>query len=270
MSISEGDDAYIRSLIHFFGNQPDPWGIKDTKSVFIYANQPFRELVGMKNRNVEGLTDAGMDCETAAFADSFQAQDRLVEQGREKKIVLDVHPYANGWRVFTFTKTPLIMPSGRVAGTIFHGQDLTDTAGRIERAVMYLLLPSSGQAGSFETNVVGLNLTEREELVLFFLLRGRPAKDIAGMLGRSPLHHRTRYRAHPQQIRCWQQAGAHRYGHVQGLLHPGAKSPVSHTGLDAAQVAQPSPEPPRIGLEVEFQLVDGELTELNILEVFPA
>lgn len=186
MSISEGDDAYIRSLIHFFGNQPDPWGIKDTKSVFIYANQPFRELVGMKNRNVEGLTDADMDCETAAFADSFQAQDRLVEQGREKKIVLDVHPYANGWRVFTFTKTPLIMPSGRVAGTIFHGQDLTDTAGRIECAVVDLLLPSSGQAGSFETNVVGLNLTEREELVLFFLLRGRTAKDIAGMLGRSP------------------------------------------------------------------------------------
>lgn len=186
MSRNEGDDAYIHSLIHFFSNQPDPWGIKDTESVFIYANQPFRKLVGMTNRSVEGLTDADMDCDTAAFADAFQAQDRLVEKGRDKKIILDVHPYASGWHAFTFTKTPLIMPSGRVAGTIFHGQDLTSAAGRVERAFVDLLLPGGMQAGSFETNVIGLNLTEREELVLFFLLRGRTAKDIALILARSP------------------------------------------------------------------------------------
>jgi len=180
MSQYDGDEGYIHALTNFFKYQPDPCGIKNTQSVFIYANDPFCNLVGM--RKIEGLQDSDMECGASNFAKHFQEQDRLVECSRDKHVILDVHPYAKGWQAYITTKTPLILPSGKIAGTIFQQQNLENRAGRVDQALVNLLTPTKNLDFDDYMNV---QLTEREELILFFLLRGRTAKNIAVTLNRS-------------------------------------------------------------------------------------
>jgi len=180
----KNNNAYIDSLINFFSQQSEPWGIKNTESVLIYANRAAKEMVGMTNRNVEGLTDADMECDTAMFATQFQQQDRLVEQTQKPKTILDIHPYANGWGIYTFIKSPLMSPTGEVLGTIFNAREFKNNTGQVNNQLFQLLVPE--QKPISVSNMASIGLTNNEELILFFTLRGHNAKSIAKIFSRSP------------------------------------------------------------------------------------
>lgn len=70
---------------------------------FVYANQAYGELIGLKRaEDCIGRTDFEMPSPTAACAAEFQQQDRyVIETGHSVK-VLDIHPYlmATGMRIF--------------------------------------------------------------------------------------------------------------------------------------------------------------------------
>jgi PAS domain-containing protein len=58
---------------------PGAWGCKDINSVFIYANQTYADIIGIKNKeDIIGKTDFDMSCETVNVAELFQAQDKKV------------------------------------------------------------------------------------------------------------------------------------------------------------------------------------------------
>jgi DNA-binding CsgD family transcriptional regulator len=185
-------DARLRAM---FDHLPGLWGCKDENSVFMYANARYGEAVGVRHHlDIIGRTDFDMPCDTVACAPLFRAQDMEVMDSVESLRVLDVHHFAGGeWRAFLFTKTPMLDKDGRVAGTIFHGADIT-SANTIElgsllgRVCVDVAHGDLIDQGSY---IIGsdrgaIKLTTREAEVLFFMIRGKNAKSVAGILKMSP------------------------------------------------------------------------------------
>lgn len=184
-----------------FDHQPGLWGCKDENSVFMYANARYGEAVGVAHHlDIIGRTDFDMPCDTVACAPLFRAQDKEVMDSGKPLRVLDIHPFAGGeWRAYLFTKTPMMSPDGRVIGTIFHGEDITSTntielgslLGRVCADVAQGDLVDQGSY-LIDSSRGAISLTAREAEVLFFLIRGKSAKSIAGILGiscRTVEHH---------------------------------------------------------------------------------
>lgn len=177
-----------KQLVSLFKQLPGYWGCKDLNSVFLYANDAYASLVGLaSSRECSGRTDFDMPSATTRFAHCFQEQDRYVIQTQKSLKVLDIHPYPDGcWHAHIFTKTPWFDENGTVQGTIFYGQDLTDTAvlevGHwVCRATGMIAPPNLHHLPSRHED--GLcNLTIRESEILFLLLYGKKPKFIANAM----------------------------------------------------------------------------------------
>ncbi|WP_394835604.1 helix-turn-helix transcriptional regulator [Pendulispora rubella] len=171
-------------------------GYKDRQSVFLYANKAYGVLIGLPHHeDVIGRTDFDMPCETVACAPMFQKQDQEVLRSRQPLRILDVHRFADGkWRAFLVTKTPLYGGSEKdePVGTMFYGVDIT-SPGIIELGSLLGRI----HTGADPTSLVGAGshliegfsdagaLTRREAEILFFLLRGKSAKETAVILAMS-------------------------------------------------------------------------------------
>ncbi|WP_394846141.1 helix-turn-helix transcriptional regulator [Pendulispora brunnea] len=173
-------------------------GYKDRQSVFLYANKAYAVLIGLPHsEDVVGRTDFDMPCETVACAPMFQKQDQEVLRSRQPLRILDVHRFADGkWRAFLVTKTPLFGGSSEndePIGTMFYGVDITSPGiielgsvlGRIHAGADPKALVGAGshlvEGFSADTGT----LTRREAEILFFLLRGKSAKETAVILSMS-------------------------------------------------------------------------------------
>lgn len=175
-----------------FDQMPDCWGCKDENSVFIYGNEAYGKLVGLKNPlDIIGRTAFDLPCEAAACAPLFQAQDQEVIASAKPLKILDVHPFSGGeWRVHIFTKMPLLDEEKNIAGTIFYGRDITSTS-NLELGSLLGRMYVSGKTselvnqGSYLLSNPGremIQLTRRESEVLFFLLRSKTVKTISSIL----------------------------------------------------------------------------------------
>lgn len=174
----------------FFDQMPGACGCKDLNSVFMYANQEYINIIGLNHKeDIKGRTDFDMPCDTINAASLFQEQDKKVIQSLQKMRILDIHPFAGQiWKAYIFTKTPL-MDGNQCIGTIFHGADITNTA---SLEIGSLLARTKVEGVS--NNLIGQNsymlnhsfndikLTDRQSEVLFYLLRGKTAKQISHYL----------------------------------------------------------------------------------------
>jgi len=178
-----------------FDMLPTASGCKDLKSNFIYTNQNYANLVGLKYKeDTIGRTDFDMPCDTVNCAQLFREQDKQVITQIQPMRILDIHPFAGGlWQAYLFSKSPLYDNNNNIAGTIFTGQNITNTSAlefgsllakiKVEGVKNDLL----GQDSYMIGNRFGkIPLTSRESEVLFFVLRGKTAKTIAKILGVSP------------------------------------------------------------------------------------
>ncbi|MCU8471923.1 helix-turn-helix transcriptional regulator [Vibrio vulnificus] len=172
-----------------FNQLPGCWGCKDRHSVFRYANQDYAWLVGHRRpEDCIGLTDFDMPSPTVECAAEFQRQDQYVMESERTLKILDIHPYPDGrWHAHIFTKSPWYNDSGEVQGTIFYGQELTDTA---VLEVGYWICRATGITDGnlprFRFNDASLSisdLTAREQETLFLLLYGRKPQYIANIMG---------------------------------------------------------------------------------------
>ncbi len=172
--------------ISLFKQLPGYWGCKDLNSVFVYANQAYGQLIGVNTaEECIGRTDFEMPSPTTACAAEFQQQDRyVIETGYSVK-VLDIHPYPDGhWHAHIFTKTPWRDQHGNIQGTIFFGQDLTDTA-ILEVGHWVCRATGLSTSSTFKSMAdrAALKLTARESEVLFLLLYGKKPQHIARVMG---------------------------------------------------------------------------------------
>ncbi|WP_394833084.1 helix-turn-helix transcriptional regulator [Pendulispora rubella] len=186
--------TFDQNLRLIFDQMPGFWGCKDDESVFMYANELYGQLMGLPHHlDVIGRTDFDMPCDTVVCAESFRAQDRQVLQARQPMNILDVHRFAGGeWKAFIVTKVPLYDENGDVAGSIFHGRDITSPStielgtllGRIHADASFAGALDQGSYLLDDSREVD-SLTKRESEVLFFLIRGKSAKEIANLLSLS-------------------------------------------------------------------------------------
>ena len=129
-----------------------------------------------------------MPSQTTECAQDFRAQDKYVMETRKTLKILDIHPYPDGrWHAHIFTKTPWLNDVGEVQGTIFYGQELTDTA--ILEVGHWVCQATTakkcdGSIAGSEPRQSKLNkkLTSRESEVLFLLLFGKKPQYIAQIL----------------------------------------------------------------------------------------
>lgn len=189
-------DPNMRSL---FDQMPGCWGCKDSNSVFMYANKEYARIIGVKESNhldIIGRTDFDMPCDTVNCAELFRRQDNTVVTTGKGLRILDIHPFSGKqWKAYIFTKTPLYNLDSQIIGTIFHGVDITNRESlelgsiltRMSSGITNDLL--SGQNSFLLTNQFHhIELTDREAECIFFILRGKTAKQIARIL---MLSHRT-------------------------------------------------------------------------------
>lgn len=116
---------FLNGFIRFWENSNEPYGVKDLKSQFIYANQAFKDMLNLPLRfNLEGKLDSEMPAKTSEFADFFQQHDRIVEQTKKRISSLETHPFGREklWQSYIFEKMPLYDENNEVAGTIFHAR----------------------------------------------------------------------------------------------------------------------------------------------------
>lgn len=179
-------------LQHVFDTMPGSWGCKDSNSNYLYVNDTFAAIAGFNSRHdAIGTTDHELPCDAAACAHLFCEQDREVMERERSLRILDIHPCARGeWRAFIFSKMPLRDSEGNIAGTIFHGEEISEKSTlELGNFLVSVTLPGhSGHALVSGTSYVisrvceQPQLTPREAEVLFLLLRCRTPKQISVVL----------------------------------------------------------------------------------------
>ena len=212
MRVNPSSGAVDPTLKELFDHLPGCWGCKDNNSVFLYANKEYANLVGVGADNhldIIGRTDFDMPCETVNCAELFRKQDQAVILEKAPLKILDIHPFAGNykkknpeWKAYIFTKIPLYDQNQNIMGTIFSGMNLNAPsiveAGFIlasfakatqnhhdllsdKRQNSFLLTPSFSYSNDFK-------LTTKESECLFFMLRGKTAKQIGQYVN---ISHRT-------------------------------------------------------------------------------
>lgn len=163
---------------------PEPAGIKCQNGVFAYANQAYKKLVNMQGRTISGLTDSEMPCDTSEFAPTFVQQDLHAILTSSTVTTLDIHNYSHGYDAYTFIKSPLFL-NGRPWGTRFRGLPVR----QIMNSIIYAEI-QSGLVGSSDGVITSIpaekiNLTDKQGIVLYWVLRGKTSKEVARITGRS-------------------------------------------------------------------------------------
>lgn len=177
----------------FITNLPQLISVKDTDSVFVNFTHDLAKLVGWKSaENAYGKTDYDFPCKASEFASEFIRIDKIVLGSGKKMSTLDIQPYAEGWRLTLFEKTPIKDKNGNVVGTFNSGIDVTQISLFKAYALLYkldnqLMKQDLKPASYILTEAHSpLPLTEKQENCLFLLIRGKSIKEIAKILGISP------------------------------------------------------------------------------------
>ncbi|KLV01185.1 helix-turn-helix transcriptional regulator [Photobacterium aphoticum] len=162
---------------------PTPAGLKSKDGYFAYANEAYRKLVNAPH-DIAGLTDSDLPCDTAQFAAEFVAQDQQAMAQNKTVTTIDIHNYAHGHDIFTFSKRPVVI-NGEVWGTQFQAVNLKSLVYLASRAEV-IALDTNSSILSTAGGPDNITLTASQEIVLFWLLRGRQTKQIAQLIHRSP------------------------------------------------------------------------------------
>ena len=161
--------------------------LKDLNSKYLHISKRFCNYLGWKDKSYYGKTDYDIPCRACEYADGFIEFDKKVLVSGNNLITLDVMPYADGWRVFMLekklledktgvsgnaidiTNTPLFSPA-----ILLHSNNCkyTDV---FEKPTSYILSEEHAP----------LPITKQQQICLFYLVRGKSAKEIAHILGKS-------------------------------------------------------------------------------------
>lgn len=162
---------------------------KDMNSVYSAINPTFTHLMGFKKpENVIGIKDENIPCGLSKFADIFLSHDQHVIKTGLPLRLLEIQPCVNNvWKVFSVSKLPLYNNKGQISGTMAHANDVTDIFANMSELLS--MIQSIDNKNTFYQNSYYIDnmpnqieLTDRQSECLFFLIRGKTAKEISELL----------------------------------------------------------------------------------------
>ncbi len=142
-----------------------------------------------KAENVYGQKIEDIRCKAAECTDIFKEQNNLIFENRQTLKIIDIHPYRNDEVKSLLTyKFPLIDHNQNVVAVTMHANDISHTF--LYKMAMILANNDkkfrSNNMNQRNYNIVEsfekFNLTNRETECLFYLVRGKTAKQMAAIL----------------------------------------------------------------------------------------
>lgn len=180
-------EAIIWQLPHFV-----IW--KDIDSVYLGCNENFAKLAGYSTlASIEGIKDEDLKCDAATYATRFRYQDQQAMKHKPQTI-LDIHRFADGkiWTCLS-NKTPLRNKDKKIIGCINQMTEinipfLTKLGIALTKFNQMMNIQNTNSLVLEPYGYESYHLSKRESECLFYLLRGKTAKEIARAL---TLSHRT-------------------------------------------------------------------------------
>jgi DNA-binding CsgD family transcriptional regulator len=108
-------------FIKYWDSLKCPFGIKDTKSRFVYANPVYKVMQNLDvDFDISGFFDGELPTHTVAFEKEFQLHDRLVIENNKMKSSLEIHPFgkAKKMEAWIFHKQSFFI-DGIIVGVMF-------------------------------------------------------------------------------------------------------------------------------------------------------
>jgi hypothetical protein len=165
---------------HLIDNCPIPAGIKDENSRYLYVNQAYADIVGVKNpRDLIGLTVKDLPTTSSRSSNEYNEQD--VQVMRLGKHLPAYCIYRKGSeeniKVYRYVKYPFKDYSGKTVGIYFYTEDFTTKTAANIGAILY----SKNKTGSIENirKITSLN-TKMQDV---YAGLGKCSKEIAIALG---------------------------------------------------------------------------------------
>jgi len=186
-------DFYIQLL----GQLPGMIVVMDKQSRFLYSNKYTANMFGFdKESNMLGNDAHSMKCPAVECADEFIHQDQLVMQHDHELTILDIHEYADGKvKILLTKKSPYKNTAQEIIGSICQCTEV-QSAGFAK--ICSVLAKSDKKLRSTNNDkersyLVGIFpqekcLSSRELDCMFYILRGKSAKEIGKIL---EISHRT-------------------------------------------------------------------------------
>lgn len=179
----------MSTLFADVSNHPNFIVVKNTFSQYTAISKTAANLCGWKNVDQGiGKTDYQVPAKVSEIADQFIKLDKEVIKNKKKIVSLDIGYYADGWNIFLDEKTPM-MNGEEVIGVYCNGINITELSiFRPYLALHEIDIKRFGNIVKQKSYVFGfpnnrVSLTKKEEVCLFFLIRGKTAKEIAKIRG---------------------------------------------------------------------------------------
>ena len=118
----------IGAIQSIFDHVPGVWVAKDLHSRIVYCSRETAHMNGLHDPDdLLGLTDYDLPSRLSECAEIFRNQDMMViDLGQTLKVIDVLETDEGDWKVYSGTKTILSDHQGKIAGTIFHAQDITN------------------------------------------------------------------------------------------------------------------------------------------------
>lgn len=163
-------------LFNFLQNHPEPCGIKDLQSRFLYANPAYITMQNLPlSYDISGKLDGEIPAPTCEFESDFQKHDKLVRTSLTQHSSIEIHPFGKDKSIeaWIFHKAPFY-DDNSLQGVYFWAS----RAMNIDSSVLIGIESNSSIILNQPTDL----FTEKEWDVLFYLLRSIKIKEIAFLL----------------------------------------------------------------------------------------
>lgn len=184
-------ESEITTALSVFNALPDYVCWKNLNLEYVMLNDLTARLFGFRSSTIsfQGITDFDLNCDAATLADEFRQDDQSVLDTGKDLTIIDYCRYQDAqWKLLFGRKSLLTDSKGKAKGIYSRFLEVTEIP--ILRMIHGLHTIDQERLGT-KANALGqvnyiikerfddFGLSVRESEVLFFLIRGKTAKEIA-------------------------------------------------------------------------------------------
>lgn len=184
----------IKTALNIFNSLPDFVCWKNSDLQYVMINDITAELFGFKSSKIsyKGITDFDLKCDAADLAEDYRRDDEMVLNSGKSLTIINFCRYKQDqWKLLFGRKSRLLGDDGHPRGVFARFLDVTDCP--LMRMVYGLFHTDVATFRGKQNKVKQVSyivkdrfddfgLSHRESEVLFFLIRGKTAKEIARLI----------------------------------------------------------------------------------------